>query len=106
MTKEDIAHLFSAHGTASFRRMFGGTAIYVSGRIIGMELAGDLLLKGDLQTREAYELGGLKQWGYRHAKTDRQVMMPYWVVPPEAVDDHDRMDTWANLAWQAASRAK
>lgn len=106
MAKEDFAHLFAVHGPASFRRMFGGTAIYIGSRIVGMELAGDLLIKGDLQTRGAYEGGGLKQWGYSHAKTGKQVMMPYWVLPPAALDDHDQMEIWAGLAWQVAIRAK
>ena len=106
MAKEDIAYLFAARGVVSFRRMFGGTAIFVGGRIVGMELDGDVLLKGDLQTRHAYESGGLKQWGYHHAKTGKPVMMPYWVLPPEALDDHDRIEGHDGLGVAARRRRR
>jgi DNA transformation protein and related proteins len=106
MDKADIAHLFETHGPVSFRKMFGGTAIYIGSRIVGMDMEGALLIKGDEQTRPAYEQGGLIQWGYSHAKTGKQVRMPYWTVPPEALDDRDQLERWAGLAWQAAVRAK
>ena len=106
MGREEIADLFAEFGTVTFRKMFGGTAIYVGSRIVGMEWNGAILIKGDATSRADLDGEGLVQWGYRHAKTGKEVLMPYWTLPDDALDDHDRVQRLVAMAWQAAQRGK
>lgn len=106
MGREDVAELFAAFGSVSFRKMFGGTAIYVGSRIVGMELDGAVLIKGDAATRAELEAAGLVQWAYQHAKTGKDVRMPYWTLPGDVFDDQDRLQHLVSLAWAAALRAR
>ena len=106
MGRDEVAGLFATFGSVSFRKMFGGTAIYVGSRIVGMELDGAILLKGDAATRADLEAAGLVQWAYQHAKTGKDVRMPYWTLPGEVLDDQDKVRHLVGLAWAAALRAK
>lgn len=106
MGREEVAELFAAFGSVSLRKMFGGTAIYVGSRIVGMELDDAILIKGDAVTRAELEAAGLVQWAYQHAKTGKDVRMPYWTLPGEALDDQNQLQHLIGLAWAAACRAK
>ncbi len=106
MRKDEIAHLFGACGPVSVRKLFGGIAIHVGRRIVGIDPDGGLLIKGDAETQAAYEGAGLTRWGYSHAKGGIQLLMPYWTLPPGAPEDHPQLEPLAGLAWQAALRSK
>ena len=106
MGRDEVAGMFATFGSVSFRKMFGGTAIYVGARIVGMELDGAILIKGDAISRHELEATGLVQWAYQHAKTGKDVRMPYWTLPGEALDDQDQVQHLVGLAWAAALRAR
>jgi DNA transformation protein len=105
MDPDDIQDLFRAVGPVTIRRMFGGKGIYVDGRIIAVELRGELMLKGDAEAGPLYEAAGSTRWGYTHAKSKKPVLMPYWPIPSAAFDDPDEAEKWVRIALAAAIRS-
>ena len=104
MDNAAIEDMFSALGPVKVKRMFGGKGIYFDGRILALEVGGDILLKADAQTAPQFEAAGATQWAYDGK--GKSVKMPYWSIPDQAFDDPDEMADWVRLAWQAALRAK
>jgi DNA transformation protein len=84
--------------------MFGGKGIYFEGRILALEVDGDILLKADAESAPDFEAAGCSQWAYDGK--GKPVKMPYWSIPDEAFDDPDVMAGWVRLAYEAALRAK
>lgn len=105
MNNEAIDEMFSALGPVSIRRMFGGKGIYHHGVIIALDLYDEILLKADAQSAPAFAEAGARQWSYE-GKSGKPVLMPYWSVPDEALDDPDLMGKWARLAYEAGVRAQ
>lgn len=105
MDPDDIQDLFRAVGPVDIKRMFGGKGVYVDGRIIAVELRGELMLKGDAEAGALYEEAGSKQWTYTHNKSGKAVSMPYWQIPSEAFDDPDEAEKWVKIAVGAAVRS-
>jgi DNA transformation protein len=98
-----IAEIFAALGEVAIRRMFGGKGVYADGRIVAVEVAGEVLLKADARSAPEFEAAGSRQWTYDGK--NGPVKMPYWSLPAEAFDDPDEMAIWVRLAAQAAARA-
>ena len=84
--------------------MFGGKGIYHRGRIVAVQIRGEMRLKGDEITAPALEAAGATRWTYEGRK-GTPVKMPYWSVPAEAFDDPEEMTRWVRLAHEAAARA-
>jgi DNA transformation protein len=103
MDKQDIEEMFSGLGPVSIRRMFGGKGIYHGGRIVAVEMRGELLLKADAVSAPAFEAAGARRWTYEGRK-GQPVQMPYWSIPEDAFDDPDVMARWVRLAYAAALR--
>lgn len=104
MDRAEIEEMFQSLGPVSIRRMFGGKGIYCDGRILAIELDGEILLKVDAQSAQHFDEAGARQWTYTR-KDGRSAAMPYWSVPDEAWDDPDIMAKWVRLAFEAALRA-
>jgi DNA transformation protein and related proteins len=104
MDKDAIEDLFSPLGPVSIRRMFGGKGIYFDGVIIAIELRDELMLKADAETAPAFAEAGATQWSYEN-KAGKPVLMPYWTIPDEALDDPDAMALWLRRAYEAGLRA-
>lgn len=106
MDDDALRDLFAAKEPLSFKRMFGGKAIYSNAIIFALVLRNELMLKGDEQCAALYENAGCTRWTYTHNKTGKLVEMPYWSVPEEAMESADDMAPWADIAFSAALRAK
>ena len=106
MDKADIEDMFASIGTVTIKRMFGGKGVYADGRILAIELNGEMLLKGDDKSGPLYAEAGGRHWTYTHNKTGKEVAMPYWSVPEDAFDDSDEMAKWVRMAYETALRAK
>lgn len=104
MDNAAIEEMFSALGPVTVKRMFGGKGIYFEGRILALEVSGDILLKADAGSAGEFEAAGSSQWSYDGK--GKPVKMPYWSIPEDAFDDPDQMARWVRLAYAAASRAK
>ena len=105
MDRDAIEEMFQALGPVTIKRMFGGKGIYHEGRILALEVDGEILLKADAQSGPDFEAAGSRQWFYE-GKQGKPVKMPYWSIPDEAFDDLDEMGIWVRRAYEAALRAK
>ncbi|MBT9372363.1 TfoX/Sxy family protein [Rhizobium sp. CSW-27] len=103
MDNEAIEELFEPLGRVTIRRMFGGKGIYHHGVIFALELRDELMLKADGETAPLFAQAGARQWSYE-GRSGKPVLMPYWSVPDEALDDPDLMGKWARLAYEAGVR--
>jgi DNA transformation protein len=104
MDHAGIEEMFVALGPVTIKRMFGGKGIYHAGRIVAIELRGEIMLKGDEISAAAFETAGARRWAYT-GKTGKPVNMPYWSIPEDAYDDAEMMAEWVRLAYAAALRA-
>ncbi len=104
MDNEAIHDMFEALGPVSIRRMFGGKGIYHQGKILALEVDGEILLKADSESAPEFEAAGSSQWVYEGK--NKPVKMPYWSIPDVALDDPDELAKWVRLAYGAALRAK
>ena len=100
-----IEEMFQGLGPVTIRRMFGGKGIHHMGRIVAVEVRGEMLLKADEQSASEFEAAGASQWAYE-GKKGSPVKMPYWSIPDDAYDDPDVMARWVRLAYEAAVRAE
>jgi len=101
-----IRDMFDSLGEVTIKRMFGGKGIYHQGRILALEVSGDILLKADADSAPEFAWAGARQWVYEGKARSKPVAMPYWSIPDAALDDPDEMAQWVRLAWAAALRAK
>lgn len=99
-----IEEMFQGLGPVTIKRMFGGKGIYHLGRIVAIELRGEMLLKADEVSSAEFAEAGASQWVYE-GKKGTPVKMPYWSIPDDAFDDPDLMARWVRLAYEAALRA-
>lgn len=103
MDNAAIEEMFEAVGPVTIRRMFGGKGIYRDGVIFAIDLFGEVMLKADDQSAEAFAAAGARQWIYqREGKSP--VAMPYWSIPEDAYDDVEIMAHWVRLAYEAGLR--
>ncbi|MCR9134740.1 MAG: TfoX/Sxy family protein [Alphaproteobacteria bacterium] len=104
MDNDAIHDMFSALEPVTIKRMFGCTGIYHQGKILALEVDGEVLLKADAQSAPQFEAAGSKLWVY--SGKNKPVKMPYWTIPDKALDDPDILEKWVKLAYGAALRAK
>ena len=104
MDNAAIEEMFETLGPVTIKRMFGGKGVYIEGRIVALEVGGDILLKADGESAPHFEAAGCRQWTYDGK--GKPVKMPYWSIPDAAFDDPDEMAKWVRLADGAARRAK
>ncbi|MBL8588081.1 MAG: TfoX/Sxy family protein [Methylobacteriaceae bacterium] len=102
MDAEGIAELFAPVGPVQARRMFGGYGIYLDGVIFALQVDGEIMLKGDDQTRAAYDAAGMAQWVYE--MKGRAGAMPYWRMPDLCFDDEAELKRLSALALAAGRR--
>ncbi|MBW9115010.1 TfoX/Sxy family protein [Rhizobium cauense] len=100
-----IEEMFQGLGPVTIKRMFGGKGIYHMGRIVAVEVRGEMLLKADERSAPEFAAAGATQWAYE-GKKGSPVKMPYWSIPDDAYDDPDIMARWVRLAYEAALRAE
>lgn len=104
MDNDAINDLFSVLGPVMIKRMFGGKGVYFDGVIIALEVDGEILLKADADSAAEFEAAGSSRWSY--SGKNKPVLMPYWSIPDEAVDDPEVMAVWARKAYEASLRSK
>ncbi len=104
MDPEAIRDLFSGLGPIRIRRMFGGQGIYAGEVMFALEYDGELYLKADDGTVEAFRAAGSRPFVYE--KDGRKVEMSYWRLPDAAADEPDEAARWGRLAIAAATRTQ
>ena len=103
MDPEAIRDLFSSLGPIRMRRMFGAQGIYLDDLVFALEADGELYLKADAATLDAFRAAGSRPFTYE--RSGRTARMNYWRLPDAAVDDPDEAARWGRLALDAARRS-
>ncbi len=103
-TTAHLAELLETLGTVGVRRMFGGTGVYLDGRIVALVIEDVAYLKTDAENRPAFEERGCGPFTYTR-KDGREVVVSYHEVPADAWDDHELFRSLAIGAVGAARRA-
>jgi DNA transformation protein len=101
---DGIREMFEALGSVTIRRLFGGKGIYRDGLILAIDFSDEILLKADAVSAPLFDAAGARQWTYE-GKAGKRVLMPYWSIPDEALDDPEMLTKWVGLAFEAALRA-
>jgi DNA transformation protein len=101
---EYLKEMFREFGSVNARKMFGGHGIYFDGVMIGLVPDDTLYLKVDAESVPKFTECGLSQFEY--PKGDKMVGMSYDLAPEEALEDPSEMRKWAQLAYEAALRAR
>lgn len=96
--------MLSALGPVRARGMFGGFGIYHEDVMFGLVAYDVLYLKVDDATKERFRAAGGEPFSYEGK--DKPIEMSYWTPPEEAADDPAALLPWAELALEAARRAK
>jgi DNA transformation protein and related proteins len=102
-----VAHcmeLLDALGNVRSRRMFGGHGLYVDDLFVAIIAFDRLYLKTDAQTRQRFEQARCEPFVY--AAKGRAISLSYWSAPDEAMESAALMRPWAELALEAALRAR
>ena len=84
--------------------MFGGYGLYVDDLFVAIIVADAIYLKSDGQGRARFEAAGGRRFEY--TRQGRQHSLAFWTVPAEAMDSPSLMKPWAQLAIEAAIRAR
>lgn len=95
MTKDKSFHEYIAYDilgdvhNITSRAMFGGWAIYKSGIIFGIIVAGELYFKVDDRNRSEFEETESHPFVYKR-KDGRLITMSYWLVLEEIMEDKEK----------------
>lgn len=102
--EEHVRDLLSPVGPVRIRRMFGGSGIYADDAMFALIAYDELYFKADETTAQRFEDAGSRPFTYEGK--GKPVRMSYWRVPEDALDDPESFRAWAELALEAARRAK
>lgn len=100
---ELVIEQMALFGRPRVRAMFGGYGVYRDDRIFAMIVDDRLYFKVDLVTRHEFEAQGLSPFTY--VARGKAVTMQYFEAPPEAFEDAEVMERWAQKGYEAAIRA-
>jgi len=101
---EHALELLAPLGPVRARAMFGGYGIYHEDVMFGLVASDQLYLKVDDETKERFREAGGEPFSYDGK--DKPIEMSYWTAPDETLDDPTALLPWAELALDAARRAK
>lgn len=96
--------LLSFLGPVRARAMFGGYGLYLDDVMFALIAWNRLYFRVDETTKTRWASEGAEPFVY--AGKGSPVEMPYWTAPPHADEDPQALAPWAELALQAARRAK
>jgi len=76
------------------RRMFGGYGLYKDGIIFGMIIDDKLYFKLTPKSKKLFENSNASPFTYTHNKSGKTVIMPYYEVPEEILEDKNTIYEW------------
>jgi len=100
-----VREALDGQGTISARKMFGGLALYLDGRIFAM-IADDLLwFKCDAVSDPLWDEAACPRFTFDFGDGKMAGTMNYRRAPDDVYDDADTLRCWALIAIDAALRA-
>lgn len=97
-----ILELLGRAGSVTGRSMFGGYGLYLDGVFFAVIDDDTVYFKVDESTQGEYEAAGMKAF---NPMADEKPMR-YYAVPPDVLEDPDRLREWAGRAVAVARNAK
>ena len=98
---EHVCGLLVPLGEVQPRAMFGGYGIYVEGLFCAIAMADTLYFKADAGNRADYEALGA---GPFRPFEGKELVMSYYEVPAQVLDDRRAIVEWGRKAMEAARR--
>jgi len=83
------------------KKMFGGAGIFHDGKMFALLHQSQAFLKVDDSNKQGFEEAGS---GPFMPYPNKPMKMPYWEVPPEVLEDADRLKEWAKASIEIAHR--
>jgi DNA transformation protein len=99
-----VSELLSCAGHVVTKRMFGGQGVYLDGLFMAIIINDELYLKADDVTRAAFDAEDCAPFVF--AKDGKDMVTSYRRAPDDAMDAPHLMLPWAQLALEAALRAR
>ena len=101
----DYLHeVFSALGSTTTCKMFGGYGVYHDGAMFALVADDTLYLKTDADLANEFESRGLEAFAYN--KAGKIMKMSYHLAPEEIYDDPETAERWARRSWEVAFQSK
>jgi len=100
---DHVCDLLSPLGVVTARAMFGGFGVYLDGLMFALIADEGLHLKADASSKPPFESAGMAPF---KPFADKPMIMPYWEVPAEVMDDPDQLCEWSRSAFDAALRTR
>lgn len=94
--KDYIVDQLGLLGCVTIKKMFGGFGIYHGGLIFGLIADDVLYFKVDDSIRSDYEQAGME--AYRPPFIAKPMVMPYYEVPVDIIENKERIADWARKA--------
>lgn len=92
-------------GPIEIKRMFGAAGVTFGGTMFAILDDGEVWLKADVTLAEDLAAAGSRQFSYP-TKGGQTMLMSYWSLPDEAVDDAEEAVAWARRSVEVAHRPK
>ncbi|MDJ0834103.1 MAG: TfoX/Sxy family protein [Gammaproteobacteria bacterium] len=100
----NLADVFVKFGPIRAKRMFGGYGVYRDDVMFGLVADDELYLKADQQSAGDFIAEDLPAFEYD--KKGKTYKMSYYLAPEAIYDDPEVAREWAELAFEAALRAR
>jgi DNA transformation protein len=100
---DHVCDMLSPLGPVSAKAMFGGFGVYLDGLMFGLIAWDTLFLKADGGNRPMFEEAGAAQF---KPWDDKPMVMPYWEVPADILEDGPELCAWGRAAFDAALRTR
>ena len=98
-----VVDFMQSIGPVNAKAMFGGYGVFLDGLMFGLVAGSVLYLKIDKETENEFKTKGLEQFTYN--KKGKELKMPYYQAPEEALESGKEMSFWAAKAYSTALRA-
>jgi DNA transformation protein len=99
-----VAEVLEPFGPVRIRRMFGGFGVFRDNLMFGLIAADTLYFKADKTSAKHFiEQGSVP---FEYAKQGRLMQLSYFSAPEEIFDDEAAARHWAEMAYDAALRAR
>ena len=92
--------MLSPLGPVRVRRMFGGQGVFKGGLMFGLIHDGELYFKVDDTNRADFE--AKKSQPFSFEARARKIVLSYWFVPEDVIEDPAELKIWAAKAYAVA----
>ncbi len=103
---EYIKEYLDQFGNVSFKKMFGGFAVYAQKKCIGIVLNNELYLKANDLSLRIYHQNDSTQFSYINGKTQQAIKVNWWKINDAIMEDNDLLQTCYNAALDSAKLSK